>query len=155
MKEKEIFGRLIQKHDIEENWLKAINFIPRQGEIIIYDADDSYSFERIKIGDGKTTVSNLPFIINAITTVEIDEICVIPVICTMSIEGIEYKFIEGMTWAEWIESKYNTDGYVNSENHIKPAGSNYIVAVVNGTVVVPSYTIVANHQYIVEVNSPT
>ena len=29
--------RIVHKHDIEANWLKAENFIPKQGEIIIYD----------------------------------------------------------------------------------------------------------------------
>ena len=29
---KEIKGRLVNKHDIEENWLKAENFTPLAGE---------------------------------------------------------------------------------------------------------------------------
>jgi hypothetical protein len=60
-KVKEIPGRLILKHDIESNWNRAETFIPKQGEIIIYDIDNSYSYERFKIGDGVTTVGNLPF----------------------------------------------------------------------------------------------
>lgn len=32
--------RIQQKHDIEANWLNANNFIPKQGELIIYDADE-------------------------------------------------------------------------------------------------------------------
>lgn len=58
----QINSRIILKHDSEENWNKAINFIPKQGEIIIYDKDDNYSYERIKIGDGETFVKDLPFI---------------------------------------------------------------------------------------------
>ena len=61
MAQKTIIGRAIQKHDIEENWLKAVNFTPYQGEIIIYDIDDNYDYQRIKIGDGKTNVNDLPF----------------------------------------------------------------------------------------------
>ena len=53
--------RLIQKHDIEANWLRAVDFIPKQGELIIYDVDDTYSYERFKIGDGETNVHDLPF----------------------------------------------------------------------------------------------
>lgn len=61
MAEKNLNVRVIQKHDIESNWNLAINFIPKQGEIIVYDKDSTYDYERFKIGDGVTVVSNLPF----------------------------------------------------------------------------------------------
>lgn len=54
--------RLVNKHDVEANWLKAVNFIPLQGEIIVYDIDENYSYERFKIGDGATNISALPFV---------------------------------------------------------------------------------------------
>lgn len=54
--------RTTQKHDTEENWLKAVNFIPKKGEIIIYDKDSNYDYNRIKIGDGDKTASQLPFV---------------------------------------------------------------------------------------------
>ena len=53
--------RIINKHDTEANWLKATGFIPKQGELIVYDKDSTYSYERFKIGDGSTVVSSLPF----------------------------------------------------------------------------------------------
>ena len=75
--------RIVSRHDIETNWIKAVNFIPLRGEIIIYDAEVDeegntlvdaegtvqlpegrtipYTFARIKIGDGKTVVTDLPF----------------------------------------------------------------------------------------------
>lgn len=53
--------RLVSKHDVEANWLKAINFIPLIGEIIVYDVDAEHAYERIKIGDGVTNINNLPF----------------------------------------------------------------------------------------------
>ena len=62
MADQNIKVRHIQKHDTEENWNKAVNFIPKQGEIIIYDVDSNYSYERMKVGDGTTLVSSLPFI---------------------------------------------------------------------------------------------
>ena len=62
MSEKNLKARIVHKHDTEANWLKATNFIPKQGEIIIYDIDDNYNYERVKVGDGKTVVSALPFI---------------------------------------------------------------------------------------------
>ena len=59
--EKNISSRIIHKHDIEANWNKATNFIPKAGEIIIYDRDETYDYERFKIGDGETAVAALPF----------------------------------------------------------------------------------------------
>lgn len=61
MAEKNIKSRIVHKHDTELNWNKATNFIPKQGEIIIYDIDSNHSYERFKIGDGITKVNNLPF----------------------------------------------------------------------------------------------
>lgn len=63
--EKNILGRIVHKHDTEENWNKATSFIPKQGELIIYDIDTNYSYERLKIGDGKTVVTNLPFCLSS------------------------------------------------------------------------------------------
>ena len=60
-KVKEIAGRLVLKHDIESNWNRASSFVPKQGEVIIYDIDSNYSYERFKIGDGTHTVMELPF----------------------------------------------------------------------------------------------
>lgn len=62
MAEKKIYGRLVQKHDTQANWEKATGFIPMAGEIIIYDIDATHTHERVKVGDGKTLVSALPFV---------------------------------------------------------------------------------------------
>lgn len=59
-----IFTRMIQKHDKESEWLKAIDFIPLSGEIIVYDEDDNYNYKRIKIGDGITKINDLSFVTN-------------------------------------------------------------------------------------------
>ena len=72
--EKNMNARIQQKHDIESNWLKAVNFIPKQGELIVYDRDDSHDYERIKIGDGITIISNLPFIDDNIRKIIPDKI---------------------------------------------------------------------------------
>jgi hypothetical protein len=58
---KTISTRISHKHDIEANWLKATNFKPLPGELIIYDADSTYTYPRFKIGDGANLVSDLPF----------------------------------------------------------------------------------------------
>lgn len=60
--EKVFQSRIQLKHDIEENWSKATNFIPKVGEIIIYDIDENNSIARFKIGDGITNVNSLPFV---------------------------------------------------------------------------------------------
>ena len=59
--EKNINSRIVHKHDTEANWNKATNFSPKQGEIIVYDVDANYSYERFKIGDGIKKVNELPF----------------------------------------------------------------------------------------------
>lgn len=61
---KEFFTRIQHKHDIEANWSKAVNFVPLNGEIIVYDKDDTHDYARIKIGDGSTKINELPFILN-------------------------------------------------------------------------------------------
>ena len=62
MAEKTFNSRIIHKHATEADWLKATNFYPKSGEIIVYDKDSAHSYERLKIGDGVTLVSNLPFV---------------------------------------------------------------------------------------------
>ena len=44
--EKTLNSRIIHKHDTESNWLKATNFIPKQGELIVYDVDENYTYQR-------------------------------------------------------------------------------------------------------------
>lgn len=63
-----IKSRIQLKNDTEENWNKAINFIPKKGELIIYNAessnqinDNARPFPRLKVGDGITNVIALPF----------------------------------------------------------------------------------------------
>ena len=37
---------------------------------------------------------------------------------TFAIDNVEYKAIEGMTWEEWVDSVYNTDGYIIQNNSV-------------------------------------
>ena len=54
------------KHDLASNWAKAVNFIPKLDELILYDGvleDGIYvEFPRLKRGDGKTKLNDLPFL---------------------------------------------------------------------------------------------
>lgn len=73
--------RRATKHDIEDNWNKAINFKPLKDEVIVYDEGVThknpydknseviaeYDYKRFKIGDGVTNVIDLPFTYEAIS----------------------------------------------------------------------------------------
>ena len=61
MGSKTINSRIIHKHDTEAHWNLAVNFVPKLGELIIYDLDENNSVERFKIGDGIHNVNTLPF----------------------------------------------------------------------------------------------
>ena len=60
--------RIQLKSDTEANWNKAgpkdgsNGFVPLSGELIVYTADATHPFCRLKIGDGVTNVIALPFI---------------------------------------------------------------------------------------------
>ena len=66
--------RIQLKCDTEANWNKSVlvadggekesgtSFVPLKGEVIIYSADDTHPFFRLKVGNGVTNVVNLPFI---------------------------------------------------------------------------------------------
>ena len=84
MANKIIKTRIQHKHDYEVNWIKAVDFVPLAGEIIIYDAEteelfasqyadltdeqkatirrsEAITYVRTKIGNGVDTVTDLPF----------------------------------------------------------------------------------------------
>jgi hypothetical protein len=61
-------ARVINKHETEANWLKS-TFVPLQAEIVVYDIDETHTEPRFKIGDGKRTVNELPFITGADITI--------------------------------------------------------------------------------------
>ena len=60
--------RIQLKSDTEANWNKAgpkngsNGFVPLAGELIVYTADATHPFCRLKVGDGVTNVVSLPFI---------------------------------------------------------------------------------------------
>lgn len=53
--------RIQLKSDTEANWI-AHPIVPLLGEIIIYNADNTHNYTRLKVGDGNTVVTSLPFI---------------------------------------------------------------------------------------------
>ena len=56
MATKEIKARTQQKNDTSTNWAKATTFVPLKGELIVYT-----DIGQFKVGDGTTTVVNLPY----------------------------------------------------------------------------------------------
>ena len=61
MATKTLNTRFQLKIDTEDNW-SVSNFIPRNGEVILYAVDNEHTSPRIKIGDGMHVAKNLPFI---------------------------------------------------------------------------------------------
>lgn len=74
MADKILNTRIVHKHDTAANWNKATNFVPKQGELIVYDRDADYAYERIKIGDGATNVNTLPFVDDALSATLVEQI---------------------------------------------------------------------------------
>ena len=73
MAEKRINSRVILKHAIEADWLKS-SFVPLAGEVVIYDVDENYSYERIKLGDGVKNVNALDFVNDALKSELLEQI---------------------------------------------------------------------------------
>lgn len=59
-----IKSRIINTHDTEELWANNSAFIPKKGELIIYDPDNNHPYSRFKIGDGVTAIVELPFVVD-------------------------------------------------------------------------------------------
>ena len=62
MAEKNFNTRMQQKIDTTENWGKAVNFVPKKGEIIVYSDGGGVGIPKMKVGDGATKVGSLKFI---------------------------------------------------------------------------------------------
>ena len=73
MSEKRVNSRIIHKHDTATNWLKS-SFVPLKGEVVVFDIDDDYSYERLKIGDGVKNVNALPFVEDALRDAILEQI---------------------------------------------------------------------------------
>lgn len=69
--------RVKLRNDSHENWEnKAQDFTPFDGEVVIYDINENYPIQLLKIGDGVHKIGELPFINDLTqyyTKIEIDE----------------------------------------------------------------------------------
>lgn len=61
----------VHKNGSEADWAKIQKYIPPNGEIIIYNADENHPYDRIKRGDGVHLPRDLPFIGNSGGTTDI------------------------------------------------------------------------------------
>lgn len=66
---------------------------------------------------------------------------------SFTIDPKAYQAEEGMTWAEWVESEYNTDGYINSGYRILSSDHNTMVTNENYEGVTPTDVIIAGYTY--------
>ena len=55
-------GRFVPKGDTEENWNKAVNYIPDTFTILVYTYENESP--KVKMGDGVNKVKDLPFLVN-------------------------------------------------------------------------------------------
>jgi hypothetical protein len=107
-------ARIQHKHDIEANWLKAVNFTPKQAEIVVYDVEfdkdgnqlelpegrtTAYTHERFKIGDGIHNINDLPFTLEA----PVKHITKLPT------ENINDKVLYILTSAAFIHNRHVVD----------------------------------------------
>ncbi len=57
-------ARVSQLCKTEAEWSRLTDFVPFQGEVIVFSPDKQYKYARLKIGDGSTPLRNLPFFID-------------------------------------------------------------------------------------------
>lgn len=60
-----MLARISLLHKTEAEWEKLATFVPEDGELVLYDPDENYSYIRIKAGDGITKLSDLDFFIES------------------------------------------------------------------------------------------
>lgn len=81
---KKTFNTRIQSlHDNEVNW-QGKDFTPLEGEIIVYNSDETHVSPRLKIGDGVSLIDSLPFAIDYNET-----------IIGLSVDGTTVTYVKG------------------------------------------------------------
>jgi hypothetical protein len=58
-------ARVSQLCKTEAEWSRLPDFVPLQGEVIVFSQDNKHKYARLKIGDGSTPLRNLPFFIDS------------------------------------------------------------------------------------------
>lgn len=65
MKDSNMKARISQLHKTEAQWDSIPNFVPFNGEFILFDPDKQHAYTRLKVGDGNTPLRRLPFFIDS------------------------------------------------------------------------------------------
>ena len=118
MADKNLKARIVHKHDTEANWQKATGFIPKMGELIVYDIDSTYGYERFKIGDGATNVNSLPFA----DAHKVDQTYFQDMVGDVAVSTQIDNAISAIPQADWNQNDTTADDYINN----RPFYSNFI-----------------------------
>ncbi len=139
--------RIQQKHAPASSWATS-ELIPLNGELIVYDVDDTHAYPRLKIGDGVNPVGDLNFCIDGIYSVDGS---IIVFGCTNQIHtstdasgqiynGIGYK--NGIRWSS------SGGGEVTADNMgmtgFIPVKPNDVLRLKNVSIVTNSYVVYFN-----------
>lgn len=89
MGEVKVQARIISTNDTQANWNQKPDFVPRRGQVIVYQPDDTHTAARVKIGDGTSFLIDLPFIAGGTDTQMADHI---------ANTGIHVNATEKNTW---------------------------------------------------------
>lgn len=97
---KKTFNTRIQSlHDNEANW-QGKDFTPLEGEIIVYNSDETHVSPRLKVGDGVSLIDSLPFAIDYNET-----------IISLSVDGTTVTYIKGDGSVHSFETQDNDTTY--------------------------------------------
>lgn len=109
-------ARIRLKSDTEARWNTIANsFKPLAGEMIIYSADGSHPYCRVKIGDGDTTLANLPFIDSGTINGKATEVVKLATFDDRPLSGSPDKLYVDMS-TNRIYHYDNTNGYTQLSN---------------------------------------
>ena len=124
-------------HTIEKsNPVLSIEFVEATDFIPDIEADQC---TRYSLGDLSLALDGI---------IAIQEELIGPVLITFTLGGTEYQAEDGMTWAEWCDSKYNTGGYYvsTSADHVCHPNENN-VGTQEGQYVCSGDAILSGHAY--------
>ena len=159
---KTIKTRVLLKTDFTENWNKAANsFIPKEGEVCIYldriQLEDGSYVPGIKVGDGTSYINELEFINDDyITNAQIDALFG-PNLIKFYVNNKEFICEEGMTWIDFIDSKYNNENLFERNSLTDASNRVRYHSTFNGVLlknVVDTDIIIAHYNYTTDAAEP-
>lgn len=161
---KTIKTRVLLKTDFTENWNKAANsFIPKEGEVCIYldriQLEDGSYIPGIKVGDGTSYINELEFINDDyITNAQIDALFNSNLI-KFYVSNNEFTCEDGMTWINFIDSKYNNENLFARNNVTDSSEAVRYYGTTSAGVLLKNVrntdVIIANNNYTIEPAEPT